>query len=103
MMSETGPIYGVPLIDCLPMDMDNGMKQAMPSREDLVRVRSVSDRTVAGYEVLLSHYRRAMEEIDRLTKNLAFVRESRDGWCTLAKQAQADREAAERRLRGEAT
>jgi len=52
-VSEKGPIYGVCLIKDLPL---GGMKQAMPSRRDLEQVRSISERTVAGFEVLLSHY-----------------------------------------------
>lgn len=53
---ETGPIYGVPLIDSLPLDSNCGMLQAMPKRSDLEDVQTLSVRTVAGYEVLLSHY-----------------------------------------------
>ena len=49
-----GPIYGVELLDSLPLD--GGMRQALPGADDLVRVRNVSERTVAGYEVLLEHY-----------------------------------------------
>jgi len=51
-----GPVYGVELIDTLPLD--GGMKQAMPGRVDLEKVLKISERTVAGYEVLLEHYRR---------------------------------------------
>lgn len=54
-MSEVGPIYNVPLIDSLPIGTGM-MKQAMPSRQDLLQVQQLSERTVAGYEVLLSHY-----------------------------------------------
>ena len=55
-MSEKGPIYGVELIDALPVG-SAGMKQAMPSRMDLNRVLKVNERTVAGYEVLLASWR----------------------------------------------
>ena len=55
-MSDYGPVYGVELIATLPLD--GGMRQAMPSRRDLQQVREISERTAAGYEVLLEHYRR---------------------------------------------
>jgi hypothetical protein len=55
-----GPIYRVPLdIDPLPV---GGMLQAMPNERDLYLTRSVSERTAAGYEVLLHHYRESMKE-----------------------------------------
>lgn len=66
---EVGPIYGVPLLSSLPLD-GSTMKQALPSRQDLDDVRRTkingNDRVVAGYEVLLEHYRRACEEVERL-------------------------------------
>ena len=55
-MSEKGPIYGVELIDVLPLG-SGSMKQAMPSRMDLNRALKVNQRTVAGYEVLLASWR----------------------------------------------
>ena len=56
--TEVGPVYGVELISFLPMPGTAcGMNQAMPSRHDLEAVRKVSERVVAGYEVLLEHYR----------------------------------------------
>ena len=61
---DSGPIYGVRLIRDLPI---GGMLQAMPSREDLELVRKYSERTVAGYEVLLQHYRNQTDEVSRLT------------------------------------
>ena len=51
---QCGPIYGVALIEIMPF---GGMKQAMPSRADLKEAAKVSERTAAGYEVLLSRYR----------------------------------------------
>ncbi len=36
--NELGPVYGVPLIDTLPLG-SGGMKQQMPSRDDLEFVR----------------------------------------------------------------
>ena len=38
----------------------------MPSRDDLEHVRKYSERTVAGYEVLLQHYREQLSEVARL-------------------------------------
>jgi hypothetical protein len=57
-MAEKGPIYGVELIDSLPLGTSM-MRQAMPSRDDLMAVLEVSQRAVAGYEVLLDHWRAA--------------------------------------------
>jgi hypothetical protein len=60
-----GPIYGVQLIDRLPIDDgDPPMMQAMPSHDDLRFVRALhvtnpnypGERVVAGYEVLLMNY-----------------------------------------------
>lgn len=62
---DSGPVYGVRLIDSLPLGK-GGMRQAMPTRRDLKQVQELSTRTVAGYEVLLDHYRNRGEEIDRL-------------------------------------
>lgn len=53
--AEVGPIYGVPLIDSLPISKE-GFCQAMPSRHDLEMARNYHERLVAGYEVLLSHF-----------------------------------------------
>ncbi len=61
---ETGPVYGVPLIHTLPIG--GGMMQAMPTRYDLEQARKQNERVVAGYEVLLSHYREQLNEIQRL-------------------------------------
>ena len=68
-----GPVYGVPLIDSLPLN-DGGagtMKQVMPSESDLNDVMGISVRTVAGYEVLLNHWRAAKTRIAELEKELA--------------------------------
>jgi hypothetical protein len=54
--ADSGPVYGVRLIDSLPIGTGQ-MLQAMPKRSDLIQAQKVSERTVAGYEVLLSHYR----------------------------------------------
>ena len=62
---EKGPVYGVELIDTLPLGQ-GGMLQAMPSRDDLRQVQRFNERTVAGYEVLLAHYRAQQDEVARL-------------------------------------
>jgi len=64
-MTEIGPIYNVPLIDTLPLGT-RGMLQACPTRADLKQVAVVNERTAAAYEVLLGHYQRLQEEIERL-------------------------------------
>lgn len=53
--TERGPYYNVELIDSLPLGK-GPMRQQLPSRQDLLRVRNHSERMVAGYEVLLNHY-----------------------------------------------
>lgn len=58
-----GPVYGVPLWGHLPA---GGMNQAMPDRKELIRVREISERTVAGFEVLTSHLQDSLNEIKRL-------------------------------------
>jgi len=67
---ELGPVYDVPLIRSLPLT-DGGMTQAMPSRRDLNRAYEMSQRTAAGYEVLLAHYH-------DLTERLALAIETRN-------------------------
>ena len=62
---QCGPIYGVELVDELPIGK-SGMFQCMPGRNELKRVMRVSQRTVAAYEVLTSHYLREREEVERL-------------------------------------
>lgn len=56
-----GPMYDeVELLDVLPMrpSQPDGMKQQLPSREDLRAIIQRHPRIVAGYEVLLAHYLR---------------------------------------------
>ena len=64
---ELGPVYGVPLIDSMPINA-LGWTQAMPSRDNLERVRKVAggERTVAGYEALLAHLWSIMEDVPTL-------------------------------------
>jgi hypothetical protein len=60
----------VELIKVLPLNYKQtaGMKQAMPSCEDLEGVMDYrqGQRVVAGYEVLLNHWREQHNEIERL-------------------------------------
>ena len=65
---ELGPIYGVELIGSLPLNckQTSGMNQAMPSKSDLHRAHVLNGRLVAGYEVLLNHWREQGKEIERL-------------------------------------
>ena len=53
MSKETGPVYGVALIETMPF---GGMLQQMPSRFDLSQCRLNHERVAASYEVLLHHY-----------------------------------------------
>lgn len=66
--NEFGPIYGVQLINSLPIG-DSGMLQAMPSNDDLERVRHINGRTAAGYEILLFHYRQLLIEKEKITRD----------------------------------
>ena len=73
MTQETGPIYGIPLIDKLPLG-EGGMLQQMPSRDALeCCLDSDLDSVAAGYEVLLAHYHRVCEERDALKRILSKV------------------------------
>jgi hypothetical protein len=79
-MTQYGPVYGsIPLIDTLPIN-GGSMTQQMPNLDDLKLVRKRSERTVAGYEVLLCHWHNQVEEIKRLkeviTANQASYTES---------------------------
>ncbi len=69
---DSGPIYGVRLIDSLPLG-GGGMSQAMPTRKDLQQVGKVNNRTAAGYEVLLHHYRQRGDKIERMKEMLESV------------------------------
>lgn len=77
-MNEEGPIYGVSLIDTLPIG-NTGMLQQMATREDLERVkaRAYTYRVAAAYEVLLWHYWRLIK--------------ANTGDCTDANRASQDR------------
>lgn len=69
--SEKGPVYGVPLLDTLPLS--GGMMQQMPGREELEDVRRTSERVVAAYEVLVHHYREEQNKVYMLKCLLADV------------------------------
>lgn len=81
-MPETGPIYGVELIDTLPLGT-GAMLQAMPSRADLIQARRTSERTVAGYEVLLDAYRTQQKQIAKAVEILSrcFPHDQPDDKC----------------------
>lgn len=64
---ETGPVYGVPLIDTLPLGKGM-MLQQMPPRADLVKAKKHHTRLVAGYEVLLAHYTQLKSDLERIQK-----------------------------------
>ena len=79
-MTEIGPIYNVPLIKTLPLGTGE-ILQACPTRADLEQVAEVNTRTAAAYEVLLGHYQRLQEEIERLEQENRELREdSFDRW-----------------------
>ena len=61
-MSEIGPVYGVQLIDTLPLGK-GGWLQQMPGRDDLEQVQKRNERVVAGYEVLLGHYSALIDDL----------------------------------------
>lgn len=84
-MSEKGPIYDVQLLEELPLGK-SGMFQVMPGRNELKRVMRLSQRTVAAYEVLTSHYLREREEVERLT---AVLRRVLDGKWSLTEIQEA--------------
>ncbi len=69
---KNGPIYGVPLMSELPLGR-GCMLQALPNRRDLERINEFLDgqRVVAGYEVLLHHYRRQLGISNVLADDLA--------------------------------
>lgn len=63
--NKSGPVYGVRLLDTLPLG-SGSMLQAMPCKSDLEQVRRINERTVAGFEVLTDHYREQCNEVARL-------------------------------------
>jgi hypothetical protein len=70
MSTEHGPVFGVELLDSLPIGHGN-MRQAMPSCQDLVQANNrVCTRVSGGYEVLLDHWREAKETMQRAMRNI---------------------------------
>lgn len=61
---ETGPTYGVDLLDTVPIG--GGMKQQMATRADLEFTAKHTPRVVAAYEVLTELYRKSQAERDEL-------------------------------------
>lgn len=83
-MSEKGPLYGVELVESLPIDPNKpgALRQAMPSRLDLRAIlnsQRCSDRTAAGYEILLRHWRAQAEEVERLRAIVDRLPKTADG------------------------
>ena len=74
---ERGPIYGVTLIDSLPLN-ESGWKQQMPGRQDLLDAMQAtkSSRVVAGFEVLLAHYKEKCDEVEQLKSQLKILTNS---------------------------
>lgn len=64
-MTQLGPTYNVPLLESLPLGF-GGMIQKLPSRQDLEDVRTMSQRTAAGYEVLLKHYHKNQNTLEKV-------------------------------------
>ena len=69
-IKENGPVYGVGLIKTLPLGT-GCMLQQIPNRRDLEICRTLSERVVAGYEVLLANYQKSMEEVAGLRSAIA--------------------------------
>jgi len=96
-MSETGPMFGVDLIDVLPLGA-HGLKQEMPSRQDLIAVAESNvlgaDRVAAAYEVLLQHFQqtliRTQVQAARVEQIVTLLRGLRDDLKSRAKQATID-------------
>ena len=76
-IQNLGPIYNVELISALPFNyrQEGGMKQAMPSRDDLKSIKDYrqGQRVVAGYEVLLNHWRAQQKHIAELNRHITHL------------------------------
>ena len=66
-MADETPLYGVKMLtESLPLNESVGMRQALPSRDDLdAALDEDHERLVAGYEVLLAHYQDAIADANR--------------------------------------
>lgn len=60
--SETGPVYGVQLLESVPIGLTS-FYQRCPNRKELEEVKKISEPTVAAFEVLTGHYYRHLHEI----------------------------------------
>lgn len=87
---SVGPIYGVPLIDSLPLG-SGCMRQQMPSRSDLLES---SERVAAGYEVLLSHYQRTLARLVLMEEFARRVRDPMGNWWTAVEWLNAETKKA---------
>lgn len=77
--TKKGPVYSVDLtIDTLPIG--GGMTQQLPSASDLARVKEVSERTAAGYEVLMAHYIDLRASLASAESRLAIAVEALEAW-----------------------
>lgn len=94
MANELGPIYGVKLLSTLPIGSGQ-MTQQMASRQDLQDVLQMSQRVVAAYEILLSHYWRLTEELE-IAKA---IRDTPPEWVPRFEGISVDLENAMSRLR----
>lgn len=77
---KVGPIYGVLLLDSLPLSPSASMLQALPSRDDLQSVLDAGcvHRIVAGYEVLLGHYQRLLHVSEAQEELIAWYEDDHD-------------------------
>ncbi len=94
MSEEKGPIYGVRLLDVLPIwRLSSSMRQQLPSRHDLIGVKDYrqGERVVAGYEVMLWHYRRRCGVVLELAEQLAKHTGSTASDVTQAAEAALDK------------
>lgn len=70
--AKCGPVYGVPLLDTMPLGK-GGMLQQMATRDDLKHVARYNERVVSAYEVLTEHYREKCKEVENLRGLIANV------------------------------
>lgn len=84
-----GPIYGVLLLKELPLG-SGLMKQAMPTRKDLLSAKIRSERVSAGYEVLTAHYLASLDEISRLKQVIRNIANGGDWSPTQLQEAIGD-------------
>lgn len=74
-----GPVYGVKLIDTLPLG--SGILQQMASERDLrdiMEKSSCGERVAAAYEVLLDRYQKFLESLQRIKAAFDAEKEKND-------------------------